>query len=370
MSTHQPSRVLIVDDEASQMRALCDTLKDHGYDTTGFTDGQAAIEALQARPFDILLADLAMPGMNGIELLQKARQVDPDLVGIIMTGEGTITTAVEAMKSGALDYILKPFKLSFILPVLERALAVRRLRATNAALERSVRQRTIELETANRELDAFVRSATHDLRSPLTVVMMCAEQLMDDYGSMLPGEARRELEKVIGGTERMKRLIDDLLRLSGIGRRPLDVQPTRVSALVNDVVGELRASNSGRDVEVRLAELPDCMGDPGLLKQVFINLLSNAFKFTRDVPSPTIEVSCREMEGEKIYSVRDNGVGFDMAHAEKLFVAFQRLHSTAQFEGTGVGLSIVQRVVERHGGRVWADATVGKGATFHFCLPR
>ncbi len=362
-------RILIVDDEAAQMQALCNTLGDNGYETQGFTDGIAALEALGKVRFDLLLADLMMPGMDGIALLQAAKQLDQDLVGIIMTGEGTITSAVAAMKTGALDYILKPFKLSVILPVLARALAVRDLRIANAKLERSIRERTAELEAANKELEAFAYSVSHDLRSPLLVISGSAEMLIDDHAAHLPASAQEIVRNIIMGSERMAQLINDLLRLSHLGRQTLAKSSVNIAALVREVLVELQRQQGDRYVDMHIGDLPDCVGDPALLRQVFTNLLSNAFKFTRSKEKPVIEVLCRHQADENIYCVRDNGAGFDMQQAKELFGAFQRFHTAQQFEGTGVGLSIVHRIIERHGGRVWAEAELDKGASFYFSLP-
>ena len=375
MPNSKPPRILVVDDEAEQMRALCNTLPDHGYQAIGFTNAEAALENLRSASCDLLLADLMMPRMDGITLPEAAKAIDPDLVGIIMTGEGTIVTAVEAMKSGALDYILKPFKLSVILPVLARALTVRRLSIENKTLEASVRERTTQLEAANkeleatnRELEAFSYSVSHDLRGPLTVIIGSAYMLLEDCSAQIPAEARQLLSSVLGSGERMMQIVDDLLRLSRLSRQPLSRYPVNVSALVREVLEELQREQRGRQIEVLADDLPDCVGDPTLLKHVFTNLLSNAFKFTRGKANPTVEVSGRQHAGEKIYFVRDNGAGFDSQHAKDLFGAFQRFHSAEQFEGTGIGLSIAYRVVQRHGGRIWAEAEIDKGATLYFSI--
>jgi len=363
-----PARLLVVDDEVAQMRALCDTLQDHGYATVGFSNGEAALAALQQSPFDLLLTDLMMPGMNGIAVLRAALQIDPMLIGIIMTGEGTIGTAVEAMQSGALDYILKPFKLSAILPVLGRGLEMRRLRVENAALARRVQEHAAELEAANHELDAFTRSASHDLRSPLSGVQGLAALLVRRIGPQLPADPLRWLVQIERSAQQMLQLIDDLMRLSRLGRQALKLQTVDVAALVGEVVDELRQAAPARAVDVRIGELPPAVADASLLRQVFINLLSNAFKFTRRTEPALVRIGSEAGTGERVYHVSDNGPGFDMAQAARLFEAFHRLHRPDDYEGSGVGLSIVQRIVQRHGGRIWAESAPDQGASFFFTL--
>jgi two-component system sensor histidine kinase/response regulator len=361
--------LLIVDDEKAQLMALCNTLRDQGYVTVGVSSGEEALDALGRQEFDLLLTDLKMPGMDGIAVLRAAFSIDAKIVGIVMTGHGTIATAVEAMQAGALDYILKPFKLSAVLPILARALAIRRLRLENARLERDVRQRTAELEAANKELDAFSSSVSHDLRAPLRAVIGFSSTLADVHAAQFSPEARETLDRVRTAAARMQQLIDDLLRFSRLGRQPLAKQRVRVAALVGDLITELQREQDGRAVEVRVGDLPDIVADLSLLKQVFANLLSNAFKFTRKRDRATVEVSARRGDGEIVFSVRDNGVGFDMQYATRLFGVFQRLHGEEDFAGTGVGLSLVQRIVHRHGGRIWAEAEVDKGAVFHIAFP-
>jgi two-component system, sensor histidine kinase and response regulator len=363
------ARLLVVDDEASHMRALCDTLRDQGHAPEGFTNPAAALTAIEPGRFTLLLTDLMMPEMDGIALLRAALVRDPDLAAVIMTGAGTIATAVEAMQVGALDYLVKPFKASTILTVVSRALAVRDLRVRNAALERALREHAAELEAANRELESFSYSVSHDLRAPLRSIHGFSKILLAEFSAQLPEEARRLLDRVAANAVRMGDLIEDLLRFSRVARQPLQRRPVQVGDLVREVLDELRAPDPERALELSIGALPDCVADRSLLRQVFSNLLSNALKYTRRCEAPCIGLGCDEVEGERRYFVRDNGAGFDMQHASKLFGVFSRLHTADQFEGTGIGLSIVQRIVQRHGGRIWAEAEVDKGATFYFTLP-
>ena len=376
-------RLFIVDDEAVLTEALCSTLNSEGYATVGFTSALAALAALPGGCCDLLLVDLNMPEMPGIELLRAAQQIDPSSVGIVMTGEGSVARAVESMQAGALDFITKPFKLSAILPVVSRALEVRRLRVDNLQLERRVREHAAELEasnhdlaaankalaSANEELTAFNHSVSHDLRAPLRAVDGLSELLLHNFSAHLPPEAQRFLATMNLSVKRMQQLVDDLLRFSRLGHQTLRLKRVDMSTIVHGVLNDLHHEQQSRHIEVRIGELPRTEGDPALLRQALANLVSNAYKFTRHQEHPVIEVGARtESDGSPTYFVRDNGAGFDMAHAQRLFGVFQRMHRNDEFEGTGVGLSIVQRIVDRHHGRIWAEAAVGRGATFYFTL--
>ena len=235
-------------------------------------------------------------------------------------------------------------------------------------MEARVAQRTAELEAANKELEAFSYSVSHDLRAPLRAINGFAGIVLEDFAAQLPEEARHYLERVRQGGRRMGELIDDLLAFARLSRQPLNRRPVDTTRLVQEVLAEVIPNGSGRQIETRVGELPVCQADRVLLKQVWINLLSNAIKYSRGRTPPVVEIGCDQDQGETVYFVRDNGVGFDMQYANKLFGVFQRLHRAEDFEGTGVGLAIVQRVIHRHGGRVWAAAEPGRGATFYFTL--
>lgn len=362
------ARLLIVDDEEAQLRALCETLREEGYETTGFACAPEAIAAVVQHRFDLLLTDLMMPEMDGIELLVAALQHDPDLVAIMMTGQGTIETAVQAMRSGALDYILKPFKLSAVRPVLSRALAVRQLRLDKAALELRIREHSAELEAVNQELEVFSYSVSHDLRAPLRHIRSYLNLLQEESGS-LSAEGRGFLKHTAESAEQMDKLINSLLEFARMGRADLRRNCFSSSELVHEVIRELSQDLQGRDIRWEIEPLPETVADRALLKQVWINLLSNALKYSRRRSPTLVQVGCRHWQDEFEFHVRDNGAGFDMKYADKLFGVFQRLHGPEEFEGTGIGLASVRRIITRHGGRAWAEAKVDEGATFYFTLP-
>jgi len=243
-----------------------------------------------------------------------------------------------------------------------------RLRLANAELEHRVEIRTAELAASNRDLEAFSYSVSHDLRAPLRAINGFAEILLDDHAAALPVDARRLLTTIRNSGRRLGTLIDDLLELARLGRTALRAQPIDVDRLVHELADELTRDLGDRRVELVIAPLAGCRADPSLLRQVWINLIDNALKYTRGRDPAQIEIFSEGAGDAIAYRVRDNGVGFDMQYADRLFGVFQRLHSDTEFEGTGVGLAHVHRILERHGGRVWADSELGQGSTFSFTL--
>ena len=242
------------------------------------------------------------------------------------------------------------------------------LERNHAELDERVRKRTAELELVNNELQAFSYSVSHDLRSPLRSIDGFSQALLEDYSSQLDATAQDYLRRLRGGAQRMGQLIDDLLLLSRVTRQTIQYTPVDLSALSRDVVQELRDDGSARDVHVDIEEGMGVRGDYGLLTIVLQNLIGNAWKFTQHATSPSLKIGSTQTNGERVFFVADNGAGFDMAYSNQLFAPFQRLHSNAEFKGTGIGLATVQRAVTRHGGRVWAEAVPGEGATFYFTI--
>ena len=242
------------------------------------------------------------------------------------------------------------------------------VRQLNANLEERVSQRTAELKSVNHELEAFSYSVSHDLRTPLRAIDGFSQVVLSKFGPELPEEGRRYLQTIRAGAQKMGALIDDLLTFARLNRQELTRRPIDTGALVRSALAELGSPWADRKVEVRIAELPASSGDPVLLKQVWLNLLANALKYSRKRESALVEIGWVTVQGAETFFIRDNGTGFDMRYADKLFGVFQRFHRAEDYEGTGVGLAIVQRIVNRHGGRVWAEAAVDRGATFYFTL--
>lgn len=287
----------------------------------------------------------------------------PGLLSSVLLSIATIYL-LEPIYTFAIDSLEDMLRLGvFVLvSVLMSILSEARRRA-----ERALRHKTAELEAANRELEAFSYSVSHDLRSPLRVIDNHARVALEAAPSLAP--VARSLQGIRGTAQQMGQLVDDLLSFSRLGRQPLHKRATDVSDLVRSVLKDLHDEQEGRTIEISISALPPCEADPAMLKVVFTNLLHNALKFTRNRERAQITVGCERRSGdETVYFVKDNGIGFDMQFTQQLFGMFQRLHREEDIEGTGVGLAIVRRIIDRHGGKIWAEAKPGEGATFYFTV--
>jgi PAS domain S-box-containing protein len=281
--------------------------------------------------------------------------------GTIVATEVTTTFLTDA--DGNVDRVLGVSR-----DITERRRAEAHIRALNESLEARVGRRTAQLEEAIAELEAFSYSVSHDLRAPLRAINGYATILTEDHADDIGADGRRCCDSIIGNTRRMGQLIDDLLAFSRLGRSRLAREPIDMTSLAHSAFGEITTDGQRGTVDFTVGRLASTVGDPTLLRQVWANLISNALKFTADARGPSIAVDCRCADGEAVYSVADNGPGFDMRHSGKLFQVFERLHG-GEYEGSGIGLAIVRRAVEAHGGRVWAESAPGQGATFYFALP-
>lgn len=386
--------VLLVDDRPENLVALEALLEDLYLETVRALSGNEALRLTLKQDFALVLLDVQMPGMDGFETAELMRS-NPKTrrlpIIFVTAGMKDLQYQFKGYDSGAVDYLAKPIEPVVLrskvrvfcdLYLQRRELELHRqhlqalvdqrtaeLKAAAQELEQRVIERTAELEEANHQLESFAYSISHDLRAPLRHIDSFSHILMDDHARMLDGEARELLNRIVAGCTNMGGLIDSVLTLSRTARQPLNKIPIRFERLVRETYEQVKGQYGENPAELIIGNLPDCHADPVLLRQVLTNLIGNALKYSSRSATPKIEIgSMMGATGETVYFVKDNGIGFDMKYAEKLFGVFQRLHSGRDFDGTGIGLAIAQNVILRHGGKIWAEAEPDKGATFFFTI--
>lgn len=401
--------VLCVEDDAISRKVLCTVIGKH-FPMMGVieaADGDEGLELYRTHRPDMVVTDVRMPGMDGIRLATEIRAINPQAPIIVISAHSDTHYLLDAIEIGISRYVVKPVNkeklVNAITDCLERlalerlvadqfeqirrlnrelelkvaertdelANVNRELRRTNLELESANRQLTSRkdaLEYANRQLESFCYSISHDLRAPLRSISGFSQIIMEDYRGRLNETADRYLSHITSGCAMMASLIDGLLDFSRVSTVKIRRARIDTGTLVRDVFRGLTADGSANGVRFSVGDLPDCWADPILLRQVFSNLVDNALKYSSGREQSIIEVGSLSDDGQVVYFVRDNGVGFDMEYSGKLFGVFQRLHREGEFPGTGVGLAIVANIVRRHGGRIWAEAGVDRGAIFYFTL--
>lgn len=385
--TASTSKILIVEDEGIVAFNLQQRLQHMGYHITGLAEsGQEGLALVSRERPDLVLMDIHIKGeMDGIELASALNR-DFDLPIIYLTAYSEDTTLERARRTRPYGYLIKPFSERELHATVQMALerhevqaalsesqaklqqSLEAVRRVNEELEERVVERTAELRQHVRELEAFSHTAAHDLRSPIRAISGLSQILIETHGDALGDEGRQMLERMAHAARRMGELIDALLSLSKLSRAPLLRADVDLSAVAREVERALREAQPERNMLVDIADDLHAQADQALIRSVIDNLMRNAWKFTRERSPGHIEVGRQNRGGRAVYYVRDNGCGFEMVHADKLFGAFFRLHDEQHYGGSGLGLSIAQRIVQRHGGEIWAEGEVGRGATMYFTL--
>ncbi len=369
--TEDKVNILLVDDRPENLLALETVLGDLGQNLVRAHSGMDALRCILQQDFAAILLDVQMPEMDGFETahLIRERERSRHTPIIFLTAIGKSEPEVfKGYSVGAVDYVFKPFVPEILRAKVVVFVDLYKMRQQVSEQAAELASANLVLNAVNQELSSFSYSVSHDLRAPLRGIDGFSQALEEDYGATLEDEAKEHLRRIRAAAKRMNEMIDSLLDMARISGGDLITGSVDLSKMAHEIAEQCQQADLERQVDFVIAANMRGGGDGRLLRSVLQNLMDNAWKYTSKRPQARIEFGCTEEEGERVYFVRDDGVGFDMQHAKNMFTAFHRLHAPEDFPGIGIGLATVQRIINRHGGRVWAVGEVDKGATFYFTL--
>jgi two-component system sensor histidine kinase/response regulator len=374
--------ILIIDDNPVNIQVLAAVLTDAGYQTGVAMSGKQAFEFLEENIPALILLDIMMPEMDGFEVCERIKMNDnhKNIPVIFLTAKSENADILKGFKVGGVDYIVKPFNNAELRARVGTHMELKQSRDAlvklneqicqmNEELEQRVAERTVKLKMLNDEQAAFSYAIAHDLRSPLRAMNGYSRFMLEDYSDKMDDDGKDLLQKINSNTLRIADLIDHLLSYSRLSRTEITRTLLNLNELVQSVVQDLQQNQQQRKIQFIVRDLPGINADATMITQLFIQLVSNAVKFTSKVEEAVIEIGINLVGNETVFFVRDNGAGFDMEFYNKLFGVFQRLHGVNEFEGYGIGLTFAKAIVDKHGGRIWAESEENKGATFYFTLP-
>jgi len=371
--------ILVVDDRLENVNLLFDILTEYGYEVRQVLSGKQALMAVNYDPPDLILLDIMMPEMDGYEVCRQLKQSEftKDIPVIFLSALREINDQVKAFQSGGVDYIAKPFEVEEVLIRVENQLTIvhqkKELKLKNEQLQQTQKELQLlneEILRSNHELEQFTSIVSHDLRQPLTTIKSFAELLLMKYGNLLTGKPEQFIKYIIDASEQMDQLIRDLLAYARIGGiNTVQLQQLNSQELIDQVLINLNAEIEKKQANITINQVPNVIGDRSKLMELWQNLISNGLKYC-DRKKPIIKISGREEKENWLFEIKDNGIGIEKEYYDKIFQIFQRLHPKGEYEGTGVGLAICQKIVDFHGGRIWVESEYGKGSTFYFTIAK
>ena len=402
LETSSSGKILIVDDNPDNLKVLYTYLKSAGFEVLVAEDGFTGIEVVEHSCPELILLDVMMPGIDGFEVCRrlKTNNTTSNIPVIFLTALSETVNKLTGFQVGGVDYITQPIEHEEVIArvrthlsltktrqklvqqnrklqtEIDRRLQIeqelkrsrRSLQQNNDSLEQTVAERTAELATSNQDLEHFAYIASHDLRQPIRKIRMCTEYLAEDYAHCFDRQAEEYMSYITKSTDRMYLLIDDLLAYSRVGKQEKDYVLIDLTVAINEVLEDLSITIAEKQAQIEYQDLPNIKANPREIRQLFSNLIGNSLKFTSD-RHPIITITATKQSEHWLFAVKDNGIGIEPQFSDKIFQMFQRLHQNSEYEGTGIGLAICHKVVTSHGGAIWVESQLGKGATFYFTLP-